>query len=105
VGEHILLFGGELPTPPGPFGFPALDLSAVQPYETKTPGSASLAAQACALAARAVRHPLSSAMHAIECERIANGINNGDYARKWLWSVLQHYASEIERISKERRVS
>src|SRR5215469_10814230 len=37
VGEHILLFGGELPTPPGPLGFPALDLSAVQPYETKTP--------------------------------------------------------------------
>ena len=52
-------------------------------------GQASLAAQACALAARAARHPLTSAMHAIECERCANGIDRGEYSRKWLYSVLK----------------
>jgi immunity protein 5 of polymorphic toxin system len=50
---------------------------------------ASLAAQACALAARAARHPLTSAMHAIECERCANGIEPGEYTRKWLYLVLR----------------
>lgn len=52
-------------------------------------GEASLAAQACALAARAARHPLTSAMHAIECERCANGIEPAEYSRKWLYSVLR----------------
>ena len=50
---------------------------------------ASLAAQACALAARAARHPLSSAIHAIECERCANGFERRDYARNWLSKVLR----------------
>lgn len=51
-------------------------------------GQASLAAQACALAARATRHPLTSAMHAIECERCANEIDRDEYSRNWLWKVL-----------------
>src|SRR5262249_53229544 len=37
VGQHILLYGAEVPAPPGPVGLPALDLSAVQPDETKIP--------------------------------------------------------------------
>src|SRR5271167_341110 len=37
VGQHVLLFGAELVAPPGPLGLPALDLSAVQPDETKIP--------------------------------------------------------------------
>src|SRR5712671_6503644 len=37
VGQHLLLFGAELVPPPGPLGLPALDLSAVQPDETKIP--------------------------------------------------------------------
>src|SRR5271169_6675869 len=37
VGQYVLLFGAELATPPGPLGLPALDLSAVQPDETKIP--------------------------------------------------------------------
>ena len=37
VGEHLHLFGAELVAPPGPLGLPALDLSAVQPDETKIP--------------------------------------------------------------------
>ncbi|HKV80974.1 MAG TPA: hypothetical protein VJP02_22685 [Candidatus Sulfotelmatobacter sp.] len=49
--------------------------------------SAALAAQACALAARAAHHPLTSAMHAIECERCANGFEHRDYARNWLRKV------------------
>jgi len=51
-------------------------------------GQASLATQACALAATAARHPRTSAMHAIECERGANGIERGEYTRKWLRTVL-----------------
>src|SRR5579864_7779902 len=35
VGQHVLLFRAELFAPPGPLGLPALDLSAVQPDETK----------------------------------------------------------------------
>src|SRR5260370_41608902 len=35
VGQHVLLFEVELAAPPGPFGFPALDSSAIQPDETK----------------------------------------------------------------------
>lgn len=67
-------------------------------------GSASLAVQACALAARAVRHPLSSAMHAIECERCALG-HDADYSGKWLWNLLHRYGSDIEGISDARRAS
>src|SRR5579864_9419940 len=37
VGQHVLLFGAELFAPPGPLGLPALDLSAVDPDETKIP--------------------------------------------------------------------
>src|SRR5580704_10512346 len=37
VGQHILLVGAELLAPPGSVGLPALDLSAVQPDETKIP--------------------------------------------------------------------
>src|SRR5882762_3593121 len=37
VGQHLLLLGAELVAPPGPLGLPALDLSAVQPDETKIP--------------------------------------------------------------------
>src|ERR1035441_3368955 len=37
VGQCVLLFGIELSTPPGPLGFPALDLSAIDPDETKIP--------------------------------------------------------------------
>jgi hypothetical protein len=50
---------------------------------------ASLAAQACACALRAARHPVSSAMSAIECDRCAHGIETqDDYSRRWLWRVL-----------------
>lgn len=61
-------------------------------------GPASLAAQACALAARAVRHTLSSAIHAIECERSANGIDRREYSRRWLYSVLRHNVQPNERL-------
>src|ERR1700746_1589025 len=37
VGQHVLLFRAELFAPPGPFGLPTLDLSAVDPDETKIP--------------------------------------------------------------------
>src|SRR5579864_476835 len=37
VGQHVLLFGAELFAPPGSLGLPALDLSAVDPDETKIP--------------------------------------------------------------------
>src|SRR5271167_130261 len=37
VGQYVLLFGAELATPPGSLGLPALDLSAVDPDETKIP--------------------------------------------------------------------
>src|SRR5579864_4025848 len=37
VGQHILLFDVELAAPPGPLSLPALDLSAVDPDETKIP--------------------------------------------------------------------
>jgi hypothetical protein len=67
-------------------------------------GPASLAAQACALAARAVRHPLSSAMHAIECERCALG-HHADYSRRWLGTLLHRYGSDIEGISDAQRAS
>ena len=60
-------------------------------------GLASLAAQACALAARAARHPLTSAMHAIECEGCANGIDRGEYSRKWLYFVLRQNVRPDER--------
>jgi Imm-5 like putative immunity protein len=54
-----------------------------------TSESASFAAQACASALRAARHPVSSAMSAIECERCAHGIETqDDYSRRWLWRVL-----------------
>lgn len=52
-------------------------------------GRAESAADACGLAARAARHPQTSAMHAIWCEAYANGIEPGDYSRKWLYSVLR----------------
>src|ERR1700756_4125596 len=35
VGQHVLLFGAEFLAPPGPLGLPALDLSAINPDETK----------------------------------------------------------------------
>src|ERR1700757_481486 len=35
VAQHVLLFGAELVAPPSSLGLPALDLSAVQPDETK----------------------------------------------------------------------
>jgi hypothetical protein len=37
VSQHVLLFGAELVAPPGPLGLPTLDLSAVDPDETKIP--------------------------------------------------------------------
>src|SRR3974390_412653 len=37
VGQHLLLFGAELVSPPSSFGLPALDLPAVQAEETKIP--------------------------------------------------------------------
>jgi hypothetical protein len=61
-------------------------------------GQASLAAQACALAARSARHPVSSAMHAVECERCANGFECRDYARNWLYSVLRRIEPHYDRI-------
>lgn len=51
-------------------------------------GRAKGAAEACGCAARAARHPLSSAKDAICCERYAIGIERGEYSRNWLWSVL-----------------
>jgi hypothetical protein len=33
--EHILLFGGESAPPPGPLGFPALNIAAIQPDEAE----------------------------------------------------------------------
>jgi hypothetical protein len=68
-------------------------------------GEASLAAQACALAARAARHPLTSAMHAIECERCAHGIDHGDYSRQWLWKILDRYGSQMGKMNESRRAS
>ncbi len=48
------------------------------------------AARACGWAARAARHPVSSAMSAIECERCAHGIETqDDYPRRWLWKILR----------------
>jgi hypothetical protein len=52
-------------------------------------GQAGSAAQACGCAARAARHPVTSAMDAIWCEGYANGINRREYSRKWLYSVLR----------------
>jgi hypothetical protein len=52
-------------------------------------GRAKGAAEACGCAARAARHPLTSAKNAICCERYANGIERGEYSRKWLYSVLR----------------
>ena len=37
VAQHVLLLGAELVAPPGSLGLPTLDLSAVQPDETKIP--------------------------------------------------------------------
>src|ERR1700758_4426338 len=37
VGQYVLLFRAELFAPPGPFGLPTLDLSAVDTDETKIP--------------------------------------------------------------------
>jgi hypothetical protein len=53
------------------------------------PSEASSAAQACGCAARAARHPLTSAMDAINCEADANGLERQDYSRKWLYLVLR----------------
>lgn len=53
------------------------------------PGRADSAADACGYAARTARHPQTSAMDAICCEGYANGINRGEYSRKWLYSVLR----------------
>jgi homoserine kinase len=61
-------------------------------------GQASLAAQACALAARGARHPVSSAMYAVQCERAANGFGHDDYSRKWLYSVLRQIEPHYDRI-------
>jgi hypothetical protein len=66
----------------------ALELRVWRSKEWK-PGEASSAAQACGFAARAARHPLTSAMDAIGCERYANGIEPGEYTRKWLHLVLR----------------
>jgi immunity protein 5 of polymorphic toxin system len=52
-------------------------------------GQAGSAAQAYGCAARAARHPVTSAMDAIRCEGYANGINRREYSRKWLYSVLR----------------
>jgi len=60
---------------------------------------AGCAAQACASAARAARHPLTSAQNAINCDRLAHRIEiNDDYSRKWLWTVLHRYGSQIDKI-------
>lgn len=69
------------------------------------PGEASSAAEACGLAARAARHPVTSAMHAIYSEAYANGIEPGDYSRRWLWGLLHRYGSDIERVNEARRAS
>src|SRR3974390_2665411 len=37
VAQHILLFGAEFPAPPCPLRLPALNLSSIQPDETKIP--------------------------------------------------------------------
>jgi hypothetical protein len=73
----------------------ALEELEIRVWRSKDWGSglAALAAQTCALAARAARHPLTSAMHAIECERCANGFYCQDYARNWLWKVLRKSTS------------
>jgi hypothetical protein len=63
-------------------------------------GKASIAVDACAAAARAARHPLSSAMDAIKCEKAAHG-TDWDYSRKWLLKLLRNYGSRIERIGHE----
>jgi len=68
-------------------------------------GRAGSAAEACGFAARTARHPQSSAMHAIWCEAYANGVEPGDYSRKWLWSVLGRFGSHMERIDESRRAS
>jgi hypothetical protein len=60
-------------------------------------GPAGSAAQACGCAARSARHPLSSAMDAIGCERYANGIKPGEYTRKWLYLVLRQNVRPAER--------
>ncbi len=51
-------------------------------------GQAGSAADACGCAARALRHPYSSAMDAISCEQCANG-RNWDYLSIWLWNVVR----------------
>jgi hypothetical protein len=61
------------------------------------PGRANWAADACGCAARAARHPMSSATDAIRCERYANGIKPGEYSRKWLWLVLYQNVRPDER--------
>lgn len=63
------------------------------------------AADACACAARAARHPMSSAMFAINCEAFANGMERRDYARIWLWRLLDRYGSDIEKIAQAKRAS
>jgi hypothetical protein len=52
-------------------------------------GRAKGAAEACGCAARAARHPMTSAMDAINCEAYANGLERQDYSRKWLWLTLR----------------
>ncbi|MDT8067946.1 MAG: hypothetical protein ROO76_07230 [Terriglobia bacterium] len=53
-------------------------------------GRARSAAEACASAARALRHPQTSAMDAICCESCANGIEfNEDYGRCFLWHLIR----------------
>src|SRR5215469_1939785 len=37
VGQHLLFWGAEFFSPPGPLGLPALNPSAIQPDETKIP--------------------------------------------------------------------
>jgi hypothetical protein len=58
-------------------------------------GRAKGAAEACGSAARAARHPQTSAMDAIRCEGYANGINRDEYSRNWLWSVLNRFGSHM----------
>lgn len=51
-------------------------------------GEAGSAAEACGYAARALRHPYSSAGFAIRCERFANG-RDWDYVSDWLWKLVR----------------
>jgi hypothetical protein len=90
----IHVFEAEYPTEENRRSVEALELRVWTSRDWKH-GRAKGAAEACGCAARAARHPMTSAMDAINCEAYANGLERQDYSRKWLWLTLRKLPLEL----------